>query len=104
MLFHEKGNKSIVPHLYRVLPFVRLAGWDVESDLHEGDFCVVILVKFQSDFILPCGALGNVGQRDLKRRVFIDIERQQWALNGMREGGNIKSLHLSITAGKQEDY
>lgn len=70
----KKQKYSILCHLHGVLPFIRLTGWDVESDLHKGDFCVVILVKLQSDFVLPCGTLGNVGQWDLKRCVVIDFE------------------------------
>lgn len=49
------------PHLDRVLSFIRLTGWDIEADLHEGDLCVVILMKLQSHFVLPSGTLGHVG-------------------------------------------
>lgn len=72
----EKRTKwNTPPHLNGVLSFIRLAGRDVESDLHEGDFRVVILVKLQSDFVLPSGALGDIGQWDLEGRVVIDVER-----------------------------
>lgn len=64
-------------NLYRVLSLIGLAGWDVESDLHERNLSVVVLVELQCDFVLPCGTLGNIGERDLKRRVVVDVERQQ---------------------------
>lgn len=64
-------------HLHRVLSFVSLTGRDVESDLHERNLGVVILVELQCDFVLPSGTLGNVGQRDLERCVVVDIKGQQ---------------------------
>lgn len=85
MRWTHRSRTIVPPHLHGVLPFVRLAGRDVEPHLHERNLCVVVLVKLQGDFVLPGGALGHVGQRDLKRRVVVDVERQQRPWNENRE-------------------
>lgn len=70
--------KDKFTYLYGVCAVVSGGGRDVEADLHERHFCVVVLMKLHRDFVLPRGALGYVGQGDLERRTLVNVERQQW--------------------------
>lgn len=71
----EKDLLEVNPYFYRVWSLVCLVRWDVESDLHERHLSVIVLVELQSDFILPRGTLGHVGEWDLKCTIVIYVER-----------------------------
>lgn len=70
----RKWKRNLSPNLNWILSFISLVGWDIETDLHEGDLGVVVLVELQSHLVFPSGTLGHVGKWDLKCCVFIYVK------------------------------